>query len=175
MPELAVELQNLLKETESQIRKLPAAPSDDAQGEIIMLVSGFARELAGYVEGTPDDNGIHQAIRPLNKTFLARIRDTAPKFCPFVSGSSQRYTHPEVLPSDGPEPDSDDETPRAPRPDVHRPQVGSFHDSPISISASRCPEPVYRPQVGSNYKPVSISANDDDAICVDKVMEMGNK
>ena len=104
MPELADELQNLLKETEDQINKLPVAPSDDAQGEVIMLVSSFAREVASYVEGTPNENGIHQAMRPLKVVFLTEIRGTAPKFSPFVRGevgSYTRYKHPEFLPSDG--------------------------------------------------------------------------
>jgi len=90
----------LLNETETQIRKLPAAPSDDAQGEIILLVSDFARELANYVEGTPDDNGIHQAIRPLNKTFASRIRGTAIKFSPFVKQSWKPHPPPDFLPSE---------------------------------------------------------------------------
>lgn len=94
MPELAIELENLLRETEAQIRKFPAAPDDDAQGEIIMLVSGFTRELASYVEGTPDDNGIHQAIRPLNRAFLAKIGDTAQKFSPF-EGAIEREDDPD--------------------------------------------------------------------------------
>jgi len=87
-----------LNETESQIQKLPAAPSDDAQGEIILLVSDFARELASYVEGTPDDNGIHQAIRPLNKTFASKIRSTAPKFSPFERQRSKPHPPPDFLP-----------------------------------------------------------------------------
>jgi len=100
LPELAGELQNLLKETESQIQKLPSAPSDDAQGEIILLVSDFARELATYVEGTPDDNGIHQAIRPLNRTFMSMIQGTAPDFSPFESESGRYYTPPDFLQSE---------------------------------------------------------------------------
>ena len=100
MPELAEELQNLLKETESQLQKLPAAPSDDAQGEVILMVSDFARELATYVEGTPDDDGIHQAIRPLNRSFLAEIRGTAPKLYPFERGSGARYKYPSFLSSE---------------------------------------------------------------------------
>ena len=105
LPELADELQNLLNETESQISKLPAAPSDDAQGEIILLISNFARELASYVEGTPDDTGIHQTIRPLNRSFLAEIRATAQKFFPFERGSVVEYegfypySHPTFLSS----------------------------------------------------------------------------
>lgn len=101
MPELADELQNLLKETEAQINKLPAAPTDDAQGEIILLISNFARELATYVEGTPDDDGIHQTIRPLNKLFLTEIRATAQKFSPFEVGTGRSYTHPGFLSSGG--------------------------------------------------------------------------
>ena len=94
-----------MKETEAKISLLPAAPSDDAQGEILLLVSDFTRELASYVEGTPDDNGIHQAIRPLNKVFTTEIRGTAQKFSPFVrnrigrSGYA-RFTHPKFHPSD---------------------------------------------------------------------------
>ena len=90
LPELEVELQNLLKETEALLEKLPPAPSDDAQGEVVLLVSNFARELATYVEGTPDDNGIHQLIRPLNKEFVTMIRGTAQKFCPFGANEFHR-------------------------------------------------------------------------------------
>ena len=98
LPELAGKLRNLLKETESQIQELPTAPSDDAQDEIILLVSDFARELASYVEGTPNDNGIHQAIRPLNKMFVSKIRSTGPKFSPFERQSGKPYTLPKFLP-----------------------------------------------------------------------------
>lgn len=114
-----MELQKLLRETEDQLSKFPSPPSDDAQGEIIMLVSGFARELAAYVEGTPDDRGIHQLIRPLNNAFLEAIRGTAQRFSPFERSTlySQLFleepnpnayfgrvgvpfTHPESLASD---------------------------------------------------------------------------
>jgi len=131
LPDLEGELRILLKETESQIRLFPAAPSDDAQGEILLLVSDFTRELATYVEGTPDDNGIHQAIRPLNKVFTTEIRSTAQKFSPFVRGrtgpvgySYARFTHPKFHPSD---------------------------------------------------QELEVLAGDDDAVCVDEVMEMADK
>jgi hypothetical protein len=95
----------LFEETESQLGKLPPEPSDDAQGEIILLVSNFARELAQYVEGTPDENGIHQQIRPFNATFLTAIWGTAQKFCPFVRGPAmleggENFTHPNFINSD---------------------------------------------------------------------------
>ena len=100
LPEIEDELQKLLKETEEQLQELPPAPSDDAQGEVILLISNFARELAAYVEGTPDQDGIHQSIRPLNRSFLEDIRDTAPKFFPFEGGTGECYTHPTFLSSD---------------------------------------------------------------------------
>ena len=83
----------MLRETESQIRKLPNPPSN-AQGEIMMLVSDFSRDLASYVEGTPDPDGIHQGIRPLNSKFAAEIRRTTPKFSPFERGSGEHYSRP---------------------------------------------------------------------------------
>ena len=81
-------------------------PSDDAQGEIMMLVSNFARELSSYVEGTPDYDGIHQAIRPLNNAFVAEIRRTAQKFSPFERKTGERYVHPSFLPSEEREADN---------------------------------------------------------------------
>jgi hypothetical protein len=63
-----------------------------------MLVSNFSRELSSYVEGTPDPDGIHQAIRPLNNTFVAEIRRTAPKFCALERRSGKNYMHPTFLP-----------------------------------------------------------------------------
>jgi hypothetical protein len=100
LPEIEKELQNAMEETEALLEELPAAPSDDAQGEIILLVSNFARELAVHVEGTPDRDGIHQTIRPLSKSFSDDIRNTAPKFSPFERGTGRRYTHPGFLRSD---------------------------------------------------------------------------
>ena len=100
LPEIEEELARALKETESLLEELPGAPSDDAQGEIILLISNFARELAAYVEGTPDRDGIYQCIRPLNRSFLDDIRNTAPKFSPFEKGTGRWYTHPGFLRSD---------------------------------------------------------------------------
>ena len=71
------------------------------------MVSGLARELSTYVEGTPDDNGIHQLIRPFNRGFSEAIRSTAPRLSPFrrddreetVEGleSGLPFTHPECF------------------------------------------------------------------------------
>ena len=76
------------------------------------------------MEGTPDDNGIHQAIRPLNREFVLEIRGTAQKFSPFESWCGKPYTTPEFLPSEEEEElelsekgDDDDEGEREASPD----------------------------------------------------------
>jgi hypothetical protein len=127
----------LLKETESQVRKLPAAPSDDAQGEVLLMVSNFVRELATYVEGTPDDNGIHQAIRPLNEGFKEEIRGTAQKFSPFV------------------------------RPNL--PFIGGHH------TFAQKGQGYKHPNFLQSEEEPGIHSSEDDAICVNEVMEMTNK
>lgn len=96
----------MLRETESHIEKLPMPPFEDAQSEIMMLISDFSRELASYVEGTPDPDGIHQAIRPLNNEFAVEIRRTAQTFSPFERGSGEHYLHPSFHPVEEQEADS---------------------------------------------------------------------
>lgn len=141
-----MELQKLLGEVQDQLGKLPAPPSDDAQGEIILLVSGFARELATYVEGTPDDHGIHQLIRPLNNAFLEEIRSTAQRFSPFERNTEFNQVYPEI------------ETLSC--------------SSQISGGAGRVPftHPGF---LTSDVEPV-IYNGDVDTICVEDVMEMAD-
>jgi hypothetical protein len=97
LPQLAEELQSLLKETENRLRKLPKPPPENAVTEIIDLVSGFSRSLSTFVEGTPDEWGIHQTIRPLHTKFRDAIRDTAPDFRPYKSGDWLDYEPPSFL------------------------------------------------------------------------------
>ena len=52
------------------------------------------------MEGTPDENGIHQQIRPYNAAFLDTIRGTAQKFSPFVKPDGRGFTHPNFFDSD---------------------------------------------------------------------------
>ncbi|KAF9783798.1 P-loop containing nucleoside triphosphate hydrolase protein [Thelephora terrestris] len=97
LPKLAEELQILLKETENRLRKLPKPPPENPVTEIIDLVSGFSRSLSTLVEGTPDERGIHQTIRPLHTKFRDAIRDTAPDFRPYKSGDWLNYEPPSFL------------------------------------------------------------------------------
>lgn len=97
LPELADELQSLLKQTELRLRQLPKPPPENPVTEIIELVSGFSRSLSAYVDGTPDERGIHQTIRPLHIKFSKAIKGTAPDFRPYKFLEENDYTPPFFL------------------------------------------------------------------------------
>ena len=61
------------------------------------MISGFSRSLSTYVEGTPDEHGIHQTIRPLHMKFNKAIRDTAPDFRPYKAGEGMPFEPPSFL------------------------------------------------------------------------------
>ncbi|EGN91813.1 hypothetical protein SERLA73DRAFT_127992 [Serpula lacrymans var. lacrymans S7.3] len=71
---------NLLKTTDAEIRELPEAPSTDSVGEVIRLVNQFLRALTRRLEGTPDANGLLQAIRPKQEQSKKALQATAPNF-----------------------------------------------------------------------------------------------
>lgn len=100
LPQLADELQGLLKQTDFRLRKLPKPPPENPVSEVIDMVSGFSRSLSTLVEGTPDKRGIHQSIRPLHVKFNNAIRDTAPDFRPYNSEGSMAYEPPTFLPAE---------------------------------------------------------------------------
>lgn len=72
------------------------------------MVSEFSRSLSGYVEGTPDECGIHQTIQPLHTKFKDAIRETAPNFRPYKSGETLHYEPPTFLATETTELGSDD-------------------------------------------------------------------
>jgi len=72
------------------------------------MVSEFSRSLSNYVEGTPDEWGIHQTIQPLHMKFKDAIRQTAPDFRPYKSGESLHYEPPTFLAAEKTELGSDD-------------------------------------------------------------------
>ncbi|KAG1746767.1 P-loop containing nucleoside triphosphate hydrolase protein [Suillus paluster] len=86
LPEIHKELYNILHKTQEEMRKLPKAPSSDAVGEVWHVVSEFMRQLSRRLEGTPDEGGILQSIRPYQQEFKRAIRATAPPFVPFERG-----------------------------------------------------------------------------------------
>jgi len=72
------------------------------------MVSGFSRSLSTFVEGTPDEQGIHQIVRPLHMKFKDAIKDTAPDFRPYESGERMQYEPPTFLPAEKTELGPDD-------------------------------------------------------------------
>ena len=74
---------NTMHQTEEKLRALPKAPSADPVGEVLQLLGDFARDLDYRVEGTPEEDGLLQTIRPHQEAFRVAIRRTAPNFVPW--------------------------------------------------------------------------------------------
>jgi hypothetical protein len=89
LPELQEEVDRLLEQTDNDISRLPIMPSADAEpmGELLRLIGLFVRALEQVVAGTPDADGLIQAIRGPQQDFMKKIRQTAPDFRP-LKGSS---------------------------------------------------------------------------------------
>ncbi|EGO00515.1 hypothetical protein SERLA73DRAFT_166837 [Serpula lacrymans var. lacrymans S7.3] len=88
LPGIYQDLYDLIDSTDMELRKLPKAPSVDAAGEVLELVNGFTRALSRRLEGTPEEDGLLQKIRPTQSKFKRAIRATAPEFCPFGLGET---------------------------------------------------------------------------------------
>jgi len=84
LPELEEELEKLLERTTHDLSRLPSPPSSEPVGEILRLIGSFARSIEYVVEGTPDDDGLIQALREPRKSFKKAIRQTAPDFRPLA-------------------------------------------------------------------------------------------
>lgn len=78
LPEIQGELQKLLQQTEHDIELLPKPPSNDPCGDVFDLI-----DLLRHLEGTPEEDGLLQAIRPNQLRFRKAIRATAPEFRPY--------------------------------------------------------------------------------------------
>ncbi|CAL1711881.1 unnamed protein product [Somion occarium] len=96
LPELQDELQILLEKTQESLKTLPKPPSTDVLTEILHLIGDFSRDLAKHLEGTPDEDGLLQAIRPAHEAFKRAIRATAPNFKPFEK-NKQSFTMSHML------------------------------------------------------------------------------
>ena len=51
---------------------------------MLRLIGSFARSIEYLVEGTPDEDGLIQALREPRKSFKKAIRQTAPEFRPLA-------------------------------------------------------------------------------------------
>jgi hypothetical protein len=61
------------------------------------LISSFVRSIERLVDGSPDDNGLMQALRRPHSDFKKAIRHTAPDFRPRPCG--EKSTIPPAPPS----------------------------------------------------------------------------
>ena len=58
--------------------------------EVLHLVGDFLRDLSQHLEGTPEEDGLLQSIRPAQLKFKQAIRATVPKFVPYEKSSPTR-------------------------------------------------------------------------------------
>ncbi|KIM62717.1 hypothetical protein SCLCIDRAFT_118891 [Scleroderma citrinum Foug A] len=83
LPEIQDELYRVMQFTEERLRALPKEPSNDPVGEVLRLLGGFQKEVSERLEGTPDETGLLQTIRPHTEKFKSEIHGTAPNFVPW--------------------------------------------------------------------------------------------
>lgn len=74
---------NAIQEANTKLGALPKAPSTDPVGEVLHALRTFVRDLERRVEGTPEEDGLLQTIRPHQEEFRRAIRQTAPNFVPW--------------------------------------------------------------------------------------------
>ena len=82
LPELQGELDRLLEKLDSDISDLPNPPSSEPMVEIMQVIGVFVRSIEHIVAGSPDDDGLIQALRGPREKFKKEIRQTAPDFRP---------------------------------------------------------------------------------------------
>jgi hypothetical protein len=73
----------MVRKTEDSLKSLPKAPSEDPLSEIMSLLGLFVRDLERHLEGTPEEGGLLQRIRPYQERFRREIKATAPDFRPY--------------------------------------------------------------------------------------------
>ena len=83
LPKIQNELYQAMQQTEESLRALPKEPSHDPVGEVLRVLGDFQKELSERLEGTPDEDGLLQTIRPHTMVFRREIRSTAPDFVPW--------------------------------------------------------------------------------------------
>ncbi|KAH9965472.1 P-loop containing nucleoside triphosphate hydrolase protein [Russula dissimulans] len=82
LPELELEVNKQLEHTRHEISRLPSPPSSEPVGEMLRLIGLFVRSLERLIEGTPDEDGLIQALRGPQTDFKKAIRQTALDFRP---------------------------------------------------------------------------------------------
>ncbi|KAH6910212.1 P-loop containing nucleoside triphosphate hydrolase protein [Coprinopsis sp. MPI-PUGE-AT-0042] len=99
LPQIQEELDRAIIKARAALAALPAPPSDTPINEVSQRIFNFADDLRlRLVEGVPDADGLHQAIRPAHNEFRKAIRSTAPAFRPFEKRhAGKQFTQPTFL------------------------------------------------------------------------------
>lgn len=127
LPDIHKELYNILRKTRDEMRKLPKAPSTDPVGEVWSIVGQFSKQLFQRLEGTPDQDGILQTIRPHQEEFKRAVRGTAPRFIPWAKGEIRELPAIDFLANEEDEPQKSREgVPPMPTPRSATPQSGIY-------------------------------------------------
>jgi hypothetical protein len=95
LPELQDELDRLLNQLNDDISRLPSPPTDEPEVEMMKLIGDFVRSIDHSVAGTPDGDGLIQALRRPREQFKREIRQTAPDFRPLEKGFNPAPVLPE--------------------------------------------------------------------------------
>jgi hypothetical protein len=98
LPQIQIELENIIQKTRTGLQQLPKPPSSDPIGEVASLLHQFIGELNNIIEGVYHPEGLLQAIRPSQEQFRREIRHTAPDFRPFEEPVEFRMEYEEPFP-----------------------------------------------------------------------------
>ena len=88
---------NAIEQTDAKLRGLPKAPSSDPVGEVMHTLRNFVRDLDRRVQGTPEEDGLLQKIRPHQDAFKVAIRRTAPYFVPWEKTETKELSEASFL------------------------------------------------------------------------------
>ncbi|KAI9452815.1 P-loop containing nucleoside triphosphate hydrolase protein [Russula earlei] len=91
------EVNKQLDRTNNEISRLPSPPSSEPVGEMLRLIGLFVRSIERLVEGTPDDDGLIQALREPRVDFKKAICQTAPDFRP-IPRPGVFFSKPTIIP-----------------------------------------------------------------------------
>lgn len=92
LPEILQQLQDMLEDTEAELRDMPKPPSLDAFGEVLDLLNSFYGELSKHTQGIPGQDQMLQLIKPYQKRFRRLIWATKPDFRPYKADEVVKKT-----------------------------------------------------------------------------------
>ena len=168
---------NEMHQTGEKLRALPKAPSADPVGEVLQLLGDFVRDLGYRVEGTPEEDGLLQTIRPHQEAFRVAIRRTAPNFVPWKKTADKELPKAGFLDDE----DSGDAGPASvaggednrPTLPLNWRSSRTLSSPPRSNSDSNSPRP--NPQLHRHNATAVNQSSTDSEIYIDEVLKRAQK